>query len=295
MSRIFNFILVIMVMVILVACEGPVGPVGPAGPQGEAGLSVEGLQGPIGETGPQGPSGAPGEVGPPGPRGLQGEPGMDGLAGPQGPAGPRGSVGPSSPTGLDFSDFLRRKKLAVASISNRIERGSAVRVSTTELLTAYHVVDQALADGYDLTATILQPVEVEVIGYDSRRDVALLRHRPVYRGDFVALPTDLTSEHLDLGTEVAAVGYPSRYLQTWLPTTIFGRVGAIVFLLRAGEAEGVKTIIVDVPALGGMSGGAVFTEGGHVAGIVIRGVEGDVRVLHVDEIDLDQLRGGYRR
>ena len=171
-------------------------------------------------------------------------------------------------------------------------RGSGVRISDSEIITAAHVVsdtNEVAVQFEGVTATM-----ATVTGYDSGCDLALLTHRPVSRG--VTVPYTFARDiQLPFGSELAMLGYPGRQIRM-SPTITFGRLGAV------GGGSGLSCLQgqADATLAGGMSGGAVFNASGDLVGIIL-GEPGDLpgtgRFLIVNEVQrlINQLRGGYKQ
>ncbi len=126
------------------------------------------------------------------------------------------------------------------------------------VVTNFHVIEGAAAlqvkmkDGeiYD---------RVEILDYDRRRDLAVLKIRP-----FKTLPTVTLGESsmVEVGEEVVAIGNP----QGLEHTVSAGMVSAF------RQAEGFRLIQMSVPISPGSSGGPLFDLRGRVVGITSAGV-----------------------
>jgi len=263
-------------------------------------LALLACQGAVGEPGPEGPAGS-------GQQGVQGEAGPEGDRGSKGDAGPRGFpgfLGPRGPEGLpgeplpDFSDFIGDMRGAVTFINLRFSQGSGVRISSTEILTAAHVVtgasrvDVSVAGGSYQRAT--------VTGYDTGRDLALLTLESPTPGLNVGLPisnqvfADLSLRFVeDIGIEVALIGFVPEISIT-SPVVTFGRIGGLWNIRPGNHAIGQ----VDAAATNGMSGGGVFNKFGEFLGIVITAssFDGNIRYVRFEEIKevIGALRAGSK-
>ena len=289
-------LLFIILILLFVACQGPMGP------QGEPGTT--GIQG------QQGPQGDQGDPGPPGPEGSQGEQGIRGPAGPAGSTSPRGPQGPSGsrgPQGLrgpagdgaavpDFADFMAEHRDAVVALFSSGDLiGSGVRISKTEILTAYHVVEREMFPHASITGGGL--VFTSVTGYDSERDVALLTHERISGGLVTPLAVDQWDSgeghwRWTVGREVAAAGYVGDISDT-TPMVTFGRI-VVVWNIVPGDHQVAQ---VDAAVTYGMSGGPVYNAWGDMIGIVLSrdtAFAGNVRFLTSEEIGevIRDLRAG---
>ena len=259
-------------------------------------IALLACQGPAGSPGPEGPQGA-------GPQGMQGEAGPAGGSGSKGDAGPRGFpgfVGPRGPQGLpgdpppDFSDFIGDMRSAVAFVDLRFSQGSGVRISSTEILTAAHVVTGASRVEVSVDGGVYQGATVT--GYDTGRDLALLTLDSPATGLTVGLPVsnqvfaDLSQRFVEeIGTEVALIGFVPDISIT-SPVVTFGRIGALWNIRPGNYAIGQ----VDAAATNGMSGGAVFNKFGEFLGIVVTAssFNGNIRYVRFEEIK--EVIGGLR-
>ena len=259
----------------LLACQGPAGGPGPEGPQGA------------------GPPGIQGEAGPAGERGSKGDPGPRGFPGFVGPRGPEGLPGKPPP---DFSDFIGDMRSAVTFVNLRFSQGSGVRISSTEILTAAHVITGANRVEVSLDGGLFQGATVT--GYDTGRDLALLTLDRPSQGLTVGLPVsnqvfaDLSQRSVeDIGYEVALIGFVPEISNT-TPVVTFGRIGALWNIRPGNYAIGQ----VDAAATNGMSGGGVFNKFGEFLGIVVTasGFNGNIRYVRFEEINevIGALRAG---
>ena len=263
-------LIAVLSMLILLACHGPTGETGPLGERGPQG--PQGEQGLTGETGPRG---FPGFVGPRGPEGLPGEPPPD------------------------FSEFIGDMRNAVTFIDMPFSQGSGVRISSTEIITAAHVivgdskVDVSIEGGTYQRGT--------VTGLDFGRDLALITLDNPSPGLTIDLPvSDQVFENLtqrpvaDIGFEVALIGFvPEISITT--PVVTFGRIGAMWSINPGGYAVGQ----VDAAATNGMSGGGVFNKFGEYLGVLITSssFDGNIRYVRFEEVKkiLEDLRAGVVR
>ncbi len=293
----------------LVACQGPQGETGPQGQKGEVGP-----QGPQGEPGRtptndellqlinqvigqkkeelRGPSGPKGDRGPQGERGPTGATGSTGLTGPQGPKGDNAA---------DISDYLPKLREAVVYVESGASKGSGIRISQNEILTAKHVL------GSSSTANISVKGEGRVLatvkGYDTDRDIALLAFSSTKQSaDYVSLPTtffvsDSSGFRLlwELGSAIAAIGYAPD-ISTTTPVITFGRIGVLWSVVPGDINQGQA----DAAVTEGMSGGGVFNDHGELIGIIqsrSTTFDGETRFLTASEINevIADLRAGTKR
>lgn len=170
-----------------------------------------------------------------------------------------GAQGPAAKT-YTVPELVKLVKLAVVYIGTFDQRGEqeglgsgfVVDASGT-IVTNLHVIAGAsavvvkMADGevYD---------RVEVVDYDDRRDIAVLKVRP-----FGALPTVTlgNSDELEVGEQAVAIGNPQG-LEHTVSTGVISAVR---------QAEGFRQIQTSAPISPGSSGGPLFDMHGRVIGI----------------------------
>ncbi len=266
-------------MLAMLACQGPVGEPGPEGPRAETG-----------------PPGIQGEAGPTGERGPEGDPGPRGFPGFVGPRGPEGLPGEPPP---DFSDFVGDMRRAVVLVNLIFSQGSGVRISTSEILTAEHVITGASRVDVSVGGGSYQGATVT--GYDTARDLALLTLDNPTDGLTVGLPisnqvfADLSQRLVaDIGYEVALIGFVPE-ISNVTPVVTFGRIGSL-WNIRPGDFAIGQ---VDAAATNGMSGGGVFNKFGEFLGILVTSssFDGNIRYVRFEEIKevIDELRAGSKR
>ena len=263
-------LIAVLSMLILLACHGPTGETGP-----------------LGERGPQGPQGEQGLTGETGPRGFPG------FVGPRGPEGLPGKPPP------DFSEFIGDMRNAVTFIDMPFSQGSGVRISSTEIITAAHVIVGASQVDVSIEGGAYQ--RGTVTGLDIGRDLALITLDNPSPGLTIDLPvSDKVFENLtqrpvaDIGFEVALIGFvPEISITT--PVVTFGRIGAMWSINPGGYAVGQ----VDAAATNGMSGGGVFNKFGEYLGVLITSssFDGNIRYVRFEEVKkiLEDLRAGVVR
>ena len=269
--RLATVALAIVCAFALLACQGPAGEPGPEGPQG---AGPQGIQGEAGPQGERGPRGFPGFVGPRGPEGLPGQPPPD------------------------FSDFIGDMRSAITFVNLRFSQGSGVRISSTEILTAAHVVSGA--NRVEVSLEGESYLGATVSGYDTGRDLALLTLDNPTPGLIVQLPVsnqvfaDLSQRYVeDIGIEVALIGFVPNISVT-APVVTFGRIGALWNIGPGNFAIGQ----VDAAATNGMSGGGVFNKFGEFLGVVVTAssFNGNIRYVRFEEIKevIGALRDGSK-
>lgn len=143
--------------------------------------------------------------------------------------------------------------------------GSAFVVDPSGLLvTALHVVEDA-----SLVSVVLpgyEPQSADVMGFDARNDLALLR---ISRSNLSPLALG-DSDALQSGDEVLVIGYPlADALGTYDVTVTKGIISA----LRPQAGPGATSLIqVDAAMNPGVSGGPVLNLSGQVVGIAVSGL-----------------------
>lgn len=191
--------------------------------------------------------------------------------------------------------MAEHRDAVVALFSSGDLIGSGVRISKTEILTAYHVVENEMYPRASITGGGL--IFASVTGYDSDRDVALVSHTEVSGGLVTPLAADqwdARERHWrwDVGREVAVAGYVSDVSET-TPMVTYGRIGVIWSIVPGDHTVGQ----IDAAVTYGMSGGPVFNQWGDMIGILTStdpNWAGNVRFLISEEIDevIRDLRAG---
>ena len=234
----FGTIIAVLVALVLVACQGPAGPQGVPGPTGITGergpqgfTGEPNTPGPTGLPGLPGPTGVTGEEGPLGTRGLPGAPGPTGVTGPTGPKGLTGEQGPSGDPGPVFSQHIDTVRDTIVFIETTLSQGSGVRISPTEIITAQHVVGSRSEATVSVKGEGL--VIAEVVGYHSKRDIALLTFQNRSSGPVAPVPEDVFVQEEsgpriieNLGDDVAVIAYAPS-ISTTTPVSTFGSIGVI--------------------------------------------------------------------
>lgn len=171
--------------------------------------------------------------------------------------------------GQDIPEVVGRAKPSVAFVfaSGDQFRGSGTAFVVDPdglLVTALHVVEDASRVSVVLPGD--EPQSADVMGFDARNDVALLRINrshlsPLALGD---------SDALQSGEEVLVIGYPlADALGTYDVTVTKGIISAI----RPQAGPGATSLIqVDAAMNPGVSGGPVLNLRGQVVGIAVSGL-----------------------
>ena len=231
--------------------------------------------------------------GEPGPQGTSGSRGFPGFVGPRGPEGLPGEPPP------DFGDFIGDMRSAVTFLNMDFSKGSGVRISPTEVITAEHVITGVSMVDVSVDGGTYQ--RAAVTGYDIDRDLALLTLEDSVPGLTMELPitgevfANLTQRPVaDIGYEVALIGFvPDISIIT--PVVTFGRIGGLWNMPPGDYAIGQ----VDAAATNGMSGGGVFNKFGEFLGILVRAspFNGNIRYVRFEEIKevLEDLRAGSKK
>ena len=199
----------------------------------------------------------------------------------------------------DFSEFIGDLRSAVTFIDIIFSRGSGVRISPTEVITAEHVITGASRVNVSVAGGVFQ--RATVTGYDTDRDLALLTLDDPAPGLTVELPfsnqvfANLSQRSVaDIGYEVALIGVLPE-ISTNTPLVTVGRIGAM-WNIRPGDFAIGQ---VDAAATNGMSGGGVFNKFGEFLGVLVTSssFDGNIRYVRFEEINevLEELRSGSKR
>jgi trypsin-like peptidase len=173
-------------------------------------------------------------------------------------------VASAQPGRMTITELVKAKAPAVVFIGNGDSKGEVKSIGSGfvvdpsgVIVTNFHVIRGAssllvkMKDGeiYD---------RVEVIDYDQRRDIAVLKIRA-----FKTLPSlSLSDKEIEAGEEAVAIGNP----QGLEHTVSTGVVSAF------RQAEGYRLMQISVPISPGSSGGPLFSMDGKVIGITSAGV-----------------------
>lgn len=146
--------------------------------------------------------------------------------------------------------------LSTVLISNDEGHGSGVHIGGGYIITAQHVVeDRAEMEVEDSKG---KKQKGTIYWTNKTYDLAL-----VHVGEYSGLGTSQLSckPTLSIGESVKIIGNPfsMRFVRMW------GRIAGI----RQGRADWTDTIIINLTAAPGMSGGPMFDKKGNVAGIVV--------------------------
>jgi len=128
------------------------------------------------------------------------------------------------------------------------------------VVTNLHVIQGARALAVKVDGEIYD--KVEILEYDARRDIAVLRIRPFGRLQTVPLGD---SDAVEIGEEAVAVGNPKGMEHT----VSSGLISAF------RQDEGYKLIQISVPISPGSSGGPLFDRRGRVIGITTAQLRGE--------------------
>tara|TARA_Y100000310_G_C20597364_1_gene771199 strand:- start:363 stop:1235 length:873 start_codon:yes stop_codon:yes gene_type:complete len=154
----------------------------------------------------------------------------------------------------DFSNVIEDTINAVVSVKTDVSQGSGfIITSEGYVVTNYHVIE-------DASAMSIVPYQdsikaVTIIGYNSEKDVALLKISGSY--NYLELGN---SNNLDVGEKVIAMGNP-------FGLSFSVTEGIISALDRSGPAGNEAYIQTDVPLNPGNSGGPLVSKSGKVIGI----------------------------
>jgi hypothetical protein len=128
------------------------------------------------------------------------------------------------------------------------------------VVTNLHVIQGARALAVKVDGEIYD--KVEILEYDARRDIAVLRIRPFGKLQTVPLGD---SDAVEIGEEAVAVGNPKGMEHT----VSSGLISAF------RQDEGYKLIQISVPISPGSSGGPLFDRRGRVIGITTAQLRGE--------------------
>ncbi len=166
---------------------------------------------------------------------------------------------------LSVADLVRQVKPAVVYVATFDARGqqdgfgsgfvvdeSGLIVTNLHVLAGSASASVRMADGeiYD---------KVEVLDFDARRDLAVIRIRPFKKLPVVPLGD---SDRIDVGEEGVAVGNPQGLEHTVSSGLISG----------FRQSDGYREIQISVPISPGSSGGPLFNRQGQVIGVTSAGV-----------------------
>lgn len=173
-----------------------------------------------------------------------------------------------APKTMTVAELVRTVKPAVVYIATFDAKGQQAGLgsgfvvdASGIVVTNLHVIQGAkalsvkMADGemYD---------KVEIVDYDARRDIAVLKVKPFGRLPTVPLGD---SDRVEIGEEAVAVGNPKGMEHT----VSSGLISAM------RQDEGYKLIQISVPISPGSSGGPLFDRQGRVIGITTAQLRGE--------------------
>jgi S1-C subfamily serine protease len=177
---------------------------------------------------------------------------------------------------------------AIVKVETPDITGSGTIISDTEIITNYHVIA-----GYDevkVSSERTSGIYAEVVGYDTLRDIALLK----FSADIIlGSPAEIRGFGPLVGDQVVAIGYSAIFPS--VPILTFGNV-----TIHWQDLEkDFRQIQTDAGINPGMSGGGVFNIEGELVGL-IKGVADEfVGVGFAIDVDtvasiLPDLRVGYK-
>ena len=138
-----------------------------------------------------------------------------------------------------------------------LSTGTAWLITPTNLVTAYHVIENA--NSIQVLISESENVEAHVIATDPQNDIAILElKRPLK-----STPLNLAAKQPRLGAKVAVLGYP---LPDLLGIKIQATTGEISGLRGLGDDQ--RFYQISAPVQSGNSGGPLLNQEGEVVGIV---------------------------
>lgn len=173
-----------------------------------------------------------------------------------------------APKTMTVAELVRTVKPAVVYIATYDAKGqqeglgsgfvvdaSGVVVTNLHVIQGAKALSVKMADGevYD---------KVEIVDYDARRDIAVLKVKPYGRLPTVSLGD---SDRVEIGEDAVAVGNPKGMEHT----VSSGLISAM------RQDEGYKLIQISVPISPGSSGGPLFDRQGRVIGITTAQLRGE--------------------
>jgi S1-C subfamily serine protease len=201
---------------------------------------------------------------------------------------------------VDFNNVFLDMRASVFRIDTSEGSGTGWLIEPGLIVTAEHVIS-----GFN--SVIVRPAAGEafvasVIGYDSRRDIALLRYdQNTVSLDSAAEPLSLGSiSFSDIGNPLLAVGYSDqRGVKADGSVGAGGaKIGNVAQLINIGSGERpIISVLMNIRVYFGDSGGPVLDSEGSVVGIVNFMQGRSEYGLHVDEIRavLPELKLGIKR
>ena len=197
----------------------------------------------------------------------------------------------SAETGTQ-ADVIERAKRATVGILEETQdprnpdkpgkikiRGTGFHLHDGYIVTARHAVEKPSPTGHivpkiiHVLTTDLHELVAQIVGESAYLDVVVYRlnqrDRPV-----LDVATAFASEGPAVGSEVFTVGYPMG----WGPTMAFGRIGNANTFLQTVET---RLLQADLSACSGNSGGALYSQGGEVVGIMHAVIQTDKDESHV--------------
>lgn len=192
-----------------------------------------------------------------------------------GPQGPKGNDG--DPQGIQIViNQLKVKEKAFIDIECTTTtdpiRGSGVKTDSNQILTAYHVLENAIScNYYSLGVLVGQGGNFSQLG---TRDVAFINNVNF----FSSIPTftKVIGKKVNIGEVVILVSYPLDLVND--PQYTIGQItdDDVTSSLSGGdEVFWDNAVVSSVPAAGGSSGGALFNLSGELIGVHVGGYPGE--------------------
>ena len=140
---------------------------------------------------------------------------------------------------------------------SNISTGTGWLISSTNLVTAYHVIENATS--IQVVTSEKDSIDAYVLATDASNDIAILRlNKP-----FKTIPLYLATKQPRLGSKVAVLGYP---LPDVLGLKIQATSGEVSGLRGVGDDQ--RFFQISAPVQSGNSGGPLLNQEGEVIGII---------------------------
>ncbi|MDP3063346.1 MAG: serine protease [Chloroflexota bacterium] len=169
--------------------------------------------------------------------------------------------------------------------------GSGIVISNTEILTAEHIITGSASATVSIDGVGLRTATV--YGYDSQRDIALLRLIEPAVGATIA-EINAQEEPVDTGDPVVAIGFTD--MSATSPTITFGYTSGRTYFSSSQQ----NIFRFDAIVNPGDSGGGVFDRDGQLVGLIlgrhstVEAVSYAARLITIREV-LPALRQGTKR
>ena len=188
---------------------------------------------------------------------------------------------------LSWVETTKKKKHAVAFVSNRYGTGSGFLIRPGILVTNAHVTNPDLIQHLEVTfpsSETNKKHRCELIYEDRNRDLAILKI------DTDIAPLSLSAKDPEQSEEIAAIGSPGTAAEGGTSQNAFvkGDLSNFVTLKRNAEDPGLEYYQITAPINHGNSGGPVINRRGHVIGVATAFEEGKQNVNYA--IPLRDLR-----